>query len=240
VANRLAKIVEESSGGRFRIDVFSTGQIMQPFECFDAASKGTVEAFMAVPSYWAAREPALEWFMTIPFGMNPDGMAYWYEEGDGLKLWAETYAPFNLVPRPVFSNAPQMGGWFRRKINTLGDFKGLKMRMAGLGGKVIARAGGTAILTPGSADRDAALAAFDADGCSAPRSWGNGPGDRYASHEHGYDKVIVPEMNLGQLALLLRAKYLVDVHSHTKVAGAPFRAEELQAVLTDTVKGVPA
>ena len=149
-ANRLARIVEESSGGRFRIEVFSTGQIMQPFDCFDAASKGTVEAFMAVPSYWAAREPALEWFMTIPFGMNPDGMAYWYEEGDGLKLWAETYAPFNLVPRPAFSNAPQMGGWFRRKINTLGDFKGLKMRIAGLGGKVIARAGGTAILTPGS------------------------------------------------------------------------------------------
>jgi TRAP-type mannitol/chloroaromatic compound transport system substrate-binding protein len=150
VAQRLAKTVEESSGGRFRIEVFSSGQIMQPFECFDAASKGTIEAFMAVPSYWAAREPAMEWFMTIPFGMNPDGMAQWYQQGDGLKLWEETYAPFNLLPRPAFSNAPQMGGWFRKKINTLGDYKGLKMRIAGLGGKVIARAGGTAVLTPGS------------------------------------------------------------------------------------------
>jgi TRAP-type mannitol/chloroaromatic compound transport system substrate-binding protein len=82
--------------------------------------------------------------------MNPDGMAQWYQQGDGLKLWEETYAPFNLLPRPAFSNAPQMGGWFRKKINTLGDYKGLKMRIAGLGGKVIARAGGTAVLTPGS------------------------------------------------------------------------------------------
>jgi len=76
-------------------------------------------------------------------------MAVWYYYGDGLKLWEETYAPFNLVPRLGPGFAPQMGGWFRRKINTIGDFKGLKMRMGtGLGGRVISRAGGTAILTP--------------------------------------------------------------------------------------------
>jgi TRAP-type mannitol/chloroaromatic compound transport system substrate-binding protein len=145
---RLAKVVDEMSGGRFRIEVFPGGQIMPPFECFDAAAKGTIEAFMAVASYWAAREPAFEWFMTVPFGMNPEGMAAWYHQGDGLKLWEETYAAFNLVPRPGPAFAPQMGGWFRKKINTVGDYKGLKMRIAGLGGKVIARAGGTTILTP--------------------------------------------------------------------------------------------
>jgi len=150
VALRLAKTVEESSGGRLQIEVFASGQIMDPFQCFDAAAKGTIESFMAVPSYWAAREPAMEWFMTIPFGMDPDGMAHWYQQGDGLKLWEETYAPFGLVPRPAFSNAPQMGGWFRKKINALADYKGLKMRIAGLGGKVIERAGATAVLTPAS------------------------------------------------------------------------------------------
>jgi len=147
-AQRLAKVVEEMTGGRFRIEVFPGGQIMPPLDCFDAASRGTIEAFMAVPSYWATKEPALEWFMTVPFGMNPQGMAAWYHQGDGLKLWEEAYAPFNLVPRPGQANAPQMGGWFRKKINTIGDYKGLKMRMAGLGATVIARAGGTAILTP--------------------------------------------------------------------------------------------
>jgi TRAP-type mannitol/chloroaromatic compound transport system substrate-binding protein len=96
-------------------------------------------------------EPAVEWFTTIPFGMNPEGMAAWFFQGDGLTLWKETYAAFNLVPRPGPGVAPQMAGWFRRKTNTIGDFKGLKMRIgSGLGGKVYARAGGTAVLTPGS------------------------------------------------------------------------------------------
>ena len=147
-AQRLAKVVEEMSGGRFRIEVFPSGQIVPPFECFDATSKGTVEAFMGVSSYWAAKEPAFEWFMTVPFGMNPEGMAAWYYQGDGLKLWEEAYGAFNLVPRPGPAFAPQMGGWFRKKITTTGDYKGLKIRIAGLGGKVIARAGGTAVLTP--------------------------------------------------------------------------------------------
>ena len=99
-AQRLAKVVEETSGGRFRIEVFPGGQIMPPFDCFDAASQGTIEAFMASPYYWAAKEPAIEWFATVPFGMNPEGMAAWYYQGDGLKLWEEAYAAFNLVPRP--------------------------------------------------------------------------------------------------------------------------------------------
>ena len=81
--------------------------------------------------------------------MNPEGMAAWYYQGDGLKLWEETYAAFNLVPRPGPSTASQMAGWFRKKINTIGDYKGLKMRIPGLGGKVVAKAGGTVVLTPG-------------------------------------------------------------------------------------------
>src|SRR5499426_604141 len=73
-AHRLAKVVEEMSGGRFRIEVFPGGQIMAPFECFAAASQGNIDAFMGSSYYWTAREPALEWFTTIPFGMNPEGM----------------------------------------------------------------------------------------------------------------------------------------------------------------------
>ena len=128
-AQRLAKVVDEMSGGRFRIEVFPGGQIMQPFECFDAASKGAIEAFMGTSMYWAEKEPAIEWFATIPFGMNPEGMAAWFYQGDGLKLWEETYAAFNLIPRPGPAFAPQMGGWFRKKINTVGDYRGLKMRI---------------------------------------------------------------------------------------------------------------
>src|SRR3989337_2382517 len=125
-ALRLAKVVEEVSGGRFRIEVFPGGQIMPPLDCFDAASKGTIEAFMAAAYYWTAKEPAVEGVTPLPFAMN-------------------------LVPRPGPAAAPQMAGWFRKKINTIGDYKGLKMRIGtGLGGKVIAKAGGTVVLTPGS------------------------------------------------------------------------------------------
>ena len=130
-AQRMAQVVEETSGGRFRIEVFPGGQIMQPFECFDAASKGTIEAFMASASYWAGKEPALEWFLTIPFGMNPEGTTAWYYQGDGLKLWEEAYGAFNLVPRQGPTYAPQMAGWFRKKLNTIGDYKGLKTEFKG-------------------------------------------------------------------------------------------------------------
>jgi len=142
-------VVEETSGGRFRIQVFPGGQIMPPLDCFDATSKGTIEAFMGAAYYWTAKELALEWFTTVPFGMNAEGMATWYHQGDGLKLWEESYAAFNLVPRPAYAPAPQMAGWFRKRINAIGDYRGLKMRIGtGLGGKVYARAGSTTVLTP--------------------------------------------------------------------------------------------
>ena len=115
-AQQLAKVVEEVSGGRSgralarrpQVEGFQGGQIMPQFGCFDAASQGTIEAFMGASTYWAEKEPAIEWFTTIPFGMNPEGMAAWYYQGDGLKLWEETYAAFNLVPRPGPAFAPQM------------------------------------------------------------------------------------------------------------------------------------
>jgi len=152
-AEQLGKIVEETSGGRFRIEVFAGGQIMQPFECFDAASKGTIEAFMAAPFYWVTygpKEPAIQWFHTIPFGMNPEGMAAWFYQGDGLRLMEEAYGAFNLVPRPSAAQAPQMAGWFRKKINTIADYKGLRIRIGPLGGKVCAKAGSTVALIPAS------------------------------------------------------------------------------------------
>ena len=161
-AQRLAKVVDEMSGGRFRIEVFPGGQIMPPFECFDATSQGNDRGVHGrLRTTGRRRSRRSQWFSTVPFGMNPEGMAAWYHQGDGLKLWEETYAPFNLVPRPGLRPAPQMAGWFRRKINTIADYKGLKMRIPGLGGKVVARAGGTVVLTPGGRDLRRARAGRD-------------------------------------------------------------------------------
>ena len=148
-AQRLATMVNDLSGGRLQIEVFPAGQIVAPLGVFDAASQGTVEAFMGASYYWVAKDPAVQWFCSVPFGMNPGGMSAWYYHGEGLKLWEETYAAFNLVPRPGPATGPQMAGWFRKKISTIADFKGLKMRIPGLGGQVVAKAGGAVVLTPG-------------------------------------------------------------------------------------------
>jgi TRAP-type mannitol/chloroaromatic compound transport system substrate-binding protein len=163
-AQRLASVVAEMTGGRFRIEVLPGGQIMSPLDCFDATSRGTIEAFMGASYYWPDKEPAVQWFSTIPFGMDPAGMTAWYYQGDGLALWEEAYAAFNLVPRPGPALGPQMAGWFRKKIITIGDYKGLRMRIPGLGGKVVARAGGTVALTP-AADIYAALERGVIDAC---------------------------------------------------------------------------
>jgi TRAP-type mannitol/chloroaromatic compound transport system substrate-binding protein len=150
-AEEFARLVDELSGGRFKIEVFPGGQIMPQFACFAGASQGTdIQAFMGASYYWAEKEPAMQWFASVPFGMNPEAMAAWYRQGGGLQLWEEIYSGLNLVPRPTLSTGPQMAGWFRRKINTLADYRGLKMRIPGLGGQVVAKAGGTVVLTPAS------------------------------------------------------------------------------------------
>jgi TRAP-type mannitol/chloroaromatic compound transport system substrate-binding protein len=146
---RLAKRIGEASGGRLQIQVFAAGELVPAFGSFDAVSNGTVECGSGASYYWAGKMPAAQWFAAVPFGMNAQGMAAWFHGGDGLKLWEELYAPFNLIPRPGGSTGVQMGGWFNKKINSIEDYKGLKMRIPGLGGKVVAKAGGTVVLTPG-------------------------------------------------------------------------------------------
>jgi TRAP-type mannitol/chloroaromatic compound transport system substrate-binding protein len=146
---RLAKRIGEISGGRLQIQVFAAGELVPAFESFQAVSDGTVEVGSGASYYWAGKEPATQWFAAVPFGMNAQGLAAWFHGGDGLKLWEEVYAPFNLIPRPGGSTGVQMAGWFNKQINTIDDFKGLKMRIPGLGGKVVAKAGGTVVLLPG-------------------------------------------------------------------------------------------
>ncbi|RLB13839.1 MAG: ABC transporter substrate-binding protein [Deltaproteobacteria bacterium] len=148
-AERLAKRIDTLSGGKLKIDVYAGGELIPPLGTFDAVSKGTVQAGSGAAYYWAGKETATQWFSAVPFGLNAQGMSAWFHGGNGLKLWEETYAPFNLVPRPGGSTGVQMGGWFNKKINSISDYKGLKMRIPGLGGKVVAKAGGTVVLTPG-------------------------------------------------------------------------------------------
>jgi len=149
-AERFAKRVGELSGGRINIKVFAGGELVPALGVFDAVSQGTVQAGSGASYYWAGKVPAAQWFASVPFGLNPQGLNAWFYSGGGLKLWEEIYAPFNLVPRPQGNTGVQMGGWFRKEMKSIEDYKGLKMRIPGLGGKVVSKAGGTVVLLPGA------------------------------------------------------------------------------------------
>ncbi len=146
---RYAKRVEELTGGQIKIDVFAGGELVPPLGVFDAVSDGTVEVGSGASYYWAGKVPAAQWFAAVPFGFNAQGINAWFYSGGGLELWEEVYAPFNVVPRPMGNTGVQMGGWFRKEMNSIDDYKGLKMRIPGLGGKVVSKAGGTVVLLPG-------------------------------------------------------------------------------------------
>jgi TRAP-type mannitol/chloroaromatic compound transport system substrate-binding protein len=148
-ADHLAKWIEEMTDGRIKIHVYGGGELIPALECFDAVSQGTVEMGHGASYYWAGKVPAAQFFAAVPFGFNAQQINSWFYGGGGLDLWREVYAPFNLVPFPAGNTGVQMGGWFRKEINTMDDFKGLKMRIPGLGGKVLAKAGANVINVAG-------------------------------------------------------------------------------------------
>lgn len=145
-----AEKVKTMSGGRMEIEVYGGGELVPPLEIFNAVSEGAAEIGHGCSYYWAGRLPAAQFFASAPFGMNAQGMNAWLNNAGGLQLWEETYAPYNLVPMPGGNTGVQMGGWFNREINSVEDFKGLKMRIPGLGGRVLQKVGGAAVLVAGS------------------------------------------------------------------------------------------
>ena len=144
-----AKWVKEMSGGRMDIKVYGGGELVPALEVFNAVSSGAAECGSGCAYYWAGIEPSAQFFASVPFGMNAQQMNAWIISGGGLELWEELYDKHNLIPMPGGNTGVQMGGWFRKEINSVADLKGLKMRMPGLGGKVLAKAGGNPILIAG-------------------------------------------------------------------------------------------
>lgn len=146
---RFAKDIRIMSNGRLTIQVFAGGELVPPLSTFDSVSQGTVEMGHGAAYYWSGKIPASPFFTAVPFGMNAQGMNAWLYSGGGLELWRKVYAPYNLIPFPMGNTGVQMGGWFNKKINSLMDLKGLKMRIPGFGGKVMAKAGANPVLIDG-------------------------------------------------------------------------------------------
>jgi TRAP-type mannitol/chloroaromatic compound transport system substrate-binding protein len=148
-AERFAKEVGIMSGGVLNIQTYAGGELVPALQVFDAVSQGSVQMGHSASYYWAGKVPAAQFFTTVPFGMNAQGMNAWLYYGGGIDLWNKIYKPYNLVALPMGSTGVQMGGWFRKKIGSINDLKGLKMRIPGLGGKVMAKAGVNPVLMAG-------------------------------------------------------------------------------------------
>lgn len=148
-ANYLAKLIGEMSGGRIQVKVYGAKELVPAFEIFDAVSRGIAEMGHGAAYYWKGKSEAAQFFAAVPFGLTAQEMNAWLYHGGGMELWQETYAPFGLVPTAAGNTGVQMGGWFNKEINSVADLKGLKMRIPGLGGEVLHRAGGTPVSLPG-------------------------------------------------------------------------------------------
>ena len=148
-ANNLAKLITEMSGGRIQVKVFGAKELVPAFEVFDAVSRGTAEMGHGAAYYWKGKSEAAQFFAAVPFGLTAQEMYGWLYHGGGMELWEEIYAGYNLVPAAAGNTGVQMGGWFNKEINSVADLEGLKMRIPGLGGEVLKRAGGTPVSLPG-------------------------------------------------------------------------------------------
>tara|TARA_Y200000002_G_scaffold79230_1_gene62396 strand:+ start:1981 stop:3021 length:1041 start_codon:yes stop_codon:yes gene_type:complete len=148
-AQYLANTINKLSGGRIKVTVYGSGELVPAFEIFDAVSNGVAELGHGSAYYWKGKNDTFQFFSTVPFGMTANEMNAWLYKGGGMALWEEAYKDFNLVPMAAGNTGVQMGGWFNKEINSLNDLKGLKMRIPGLGGEVLKRAGGTPVNLPG-------------------------------------------------------------------------------------------
>jgi len=145
---KFAQRVKDVSGGSLEIKIYPKNVLVPALAVFDTCSSGQIDAFHSGPYYWKGKNSAFSLYSGIPFGFTAEEINSWMMFGGGLELWREQYAKYNLHPMLGGNTNIQMGGWFRKPINSLEDMQGLKMRIPGLGGEVFSKMGVNPILLP--------------------------------------------------------------------------------------------
>jgi TRAP-type mannitol/chloroaromatic compound transport system substrate-binding protein len=141
-AQQFAERVGQLSGGKFKIDARAAGELAPGTQVLDVVSQGAVPIGHTASYYYLGKSPATAFGTTLPFGFTAQQQNAWLYAGGGLELNRELFAEkFNVIPFPAGNTGMQMGGWFRKEINTVADLQGLKMRIAGLGGSVMGKLG---------------------------------------------------------------------------------------------------
>jgi TRAP-type mannitol/chloroaromatic compound transport system substrate-binding protein len=148
-AEVFAKMLNEMSGGKFQVSTHAAGELMPAFGVVDGVQNGTVEMAQTAPYYFVGKDPTFALGCAIPFGLNSRQTTSWMFEGNGLKLMREFYANYNFINFPGGNTGAQMGGWYRKPINSLADLKGLRFRTVGVTGQVLERLGVVVQALPG-------------------------------------------------------------------------------------------
>lgn len=146
-ARRLAERIGVLSGGRIEVTLHAAGEIVPGLGVFDAVAAGTAQIGHSAAFFWASKMPAAQVFTTLPFGLAPVEHHAWLEQGGGQALWDGLYAPFGVKPLPGGNTGPSLAGWFAREIRTPDDLRGLRIRVAGLGGQMYRALGAAPVLT---------------------------------------------------------------------------------------------
>jgi TRAP-type mannitol/chloroaromatic compound transport system substrate-binding protein len=140
-AELITKRVAQMSGGKFNIKLFAAGEIVGGLQVMDAVQNGTVECGHTAAYYYFGKDQTFAFGTNIPFGLNSRQQYAWYNHGGGLELMREFYKEYNFVNFIAGCTGCQMGGWFRKPIKSVADLKGLKFRIGGTGGTVLAKLG---------------------------------------------------------------------------------------------------
>ncbi len=148
-AQRFAERLTAMTDGRIKVNYFAAGERVKAFDSFDEVASGNAQMYHGADYYWKGKHPGLAYFTAVPFGMTYTEINAWMQFGGGQVLYDELTADFGLKSLPCGNTGVQMGGWFRKEMRSASDFKGLKMRMPGLGGDVIAKLGASPVSLPG-------------------------------------------------------------------------------------------
>lgn len=148
-AQRLAARIAELTEGRLQVEYFAAGERVGAFDSFDEVANGNAQAYIAADYYWKGKHPGWAPFTAIPFGMTYTEIDAWIKYGGGQQLWDELAGEFGLKNLACGNTGVQMGGWFNKEIESADDLKGLKMRIPGLGGDVMAKLGASPVSLPG-------------------------------------------------------------------------------------------
>jgi len=149
-AEVLSKRIAAITGGKFQVQPFASGEIAPGGQALDVVQNGTVECCHTCSYYYVGKDRTFGFGTSVPFGMNARQLNAWIYYGGGQKLLDDFYSAYNVLSFPGGNTGVQMGGWFRKEIKSLKDVKGVKMRIAGLGGAVFSALGMVTQQIPGS------------------------------------------------------------------------------------------